>query len=273
MRADLAARVGAVLGQSSARHIGIVVGVRADGESAVWHRGRLPDGARSILEIGSITKVFTTTLLADLAREGLVSLDDPVQQHLPPGVRMPRHGREITLEDLATHRSGLPRLPRGLLVPALTRERRDPYAKLDAARLQAAIASSRPRREPGRRPVYSNYGMGLLGYLLAQRARTTYERSSVRASASRSAWSTPGSRRPQPSELASPRATHGGAGRHPTGTSPRSRAQAGCAPPLSTCSASCASTPRAPTRRSRGPRARLSAYVRRGEGWESGSAG
>jgi D-alanyl-D-alanine-carboxypeptidase/D-alanyl-D-alanine-endopeptidase len=175
MAADLAGRVGAVLGRSSARHIGVVVGVRADDESAVWHRGRLPDGARSILEIGSITKVFTATLLAELADEGLVSLDDPVQRHLPHGVRMPRQGREITLEDLATHRSGLPRLPKGLLVPALTRERRDPYAKLDAARLRAAIAATRPRREPGRKPVYSNYGMGLLGYVLARRAGKSYE--------------------------------------------------------------------------------------------------
>jgi serine-type D-Ala-D-Ala carboxypeptidase/endopeptidase len=176
MNADSAGRVGAVLGRSNARHVGIVVGVTAGGESAFWHRGRLPDGPSSILEIGSITKVFTATLLAELAREGLVSLDDPVQRHLPDGVCMPRRGREITLEDLATHRSGLPGLPKGLLVPALTRERRDPYVSLDEARLRDAIASTRPRRAPGRRPVYSNYGMGLLGYVLARRAGTSYER-------------------------------------------------------------------------------------------------
>jgi serine-type D-Ala-D-Ala carboxypeptidase/endopeptidase len=176
MRADLADRVGAVLGRSSVRHIGLVVGVTADGASAFWHRGRLPDGPRSILEIGSITKVFTTTLLAELAREGLVSLHDPVQRFLPDGVRMPRRGREITLEDLATHRSGLPRLPKGLLLPGLTRERRNPYASLSEAKLKDAIAPSRPRRAPGHRPVYSNYGMGLLGYVLARRAGTGYER-------------------------------------------------------------------------------------------------
>jgi serine-type D-Ala-D-Ala carboxypeptidase/endopeptidase len=175
MRADVAGRVGAVLGRSNARHIGLVVGVTADGESAFWHRGRLPDGARSILEIGSITKVFTATLLAELAREGLVSLDDPVQRFLPDDVRMPRHGREITLEDLATHRSGLPALPKGLLVPGLTRERRNPYASLGEAKLKEAIASTSPRREPGKRTAYSNYGMGLLGYVLARRADMSYE--------------------------------------------------------------------------------------------------
>jgi CubicO group peptidase (beta-lactamase class C family) len=177
MATDLADRLGAKLAGSSARHSGMVIGVRApDGATGFWHRGRVPDGARSIFEIGSITKVFTTTLLADMSREGLVGLGDPVNEHLPDGVRVPSRGRPITLEDLATHRSGLPRLPKGLLVPALTRDRRDPYARLDAARLEAAVGATRPRREPGGRPAYSNYGMGLLGHALATRAGTTYER-------------------------------------------------------------------------------------------------
>jgi len=174
--ANIAGRVGAVLKRSSARHAGLVVGVRLQAESAYWHRGRLPDGPRSIVEIGSITKVFTTTLLADLAREGLVALEDPVQRHLPERLRMPTRGREITLLDLATHHSGLPRLPKGLLVTAYTRDRRNPYAKLDRARLESAVGATKPRREPGRRFVYSNYGMGLLGHVLALRAGTTYER-------------------------------------------------------------------------------------------------
>jgi CubicO group peptidase (beta-lactamase class C family) len=160
-----------VLGAAS----GSWVGVRLRGEGGVWHRGRLPDGAGTIFEIGSITKTFTVTLLADMAREGIVALDDPVQHYLPDAVRLPVHGRPITLEDLATHRSGLPRLPKGLLWPALTRDRRDPYAKLNDARLTAAVSATRPRRNPGRKVAYSNYGMGLLGYVLALRAGTTYE--------------------------------------------------------------------------------------------------
>jgi D-alanyl-D-alanine-carboxypeptidase/D-alanyl-D-alanine-endopeptidase len=176
MAATFVGRVGALLERSSARHTGLVVGVRADGENALWHRGRLPDGPRSIFEIGSITKVFTATLLADMAGERLLALHDPVQRYLPEGVRLPVRGREITLEDLATHRSGLPRLPKGVLVRGLTRDRRDPYARFDAARLEAAVAVTRPRRAPGRKPAYSNYGMGLLGYVLALRAGTGYER-------------------------------------------------------------------------------------------------
>jgi D-alanyl-D-alanine-carboxypeptidase/D-alanyl-D-alanine-endopeptidase len=172
----LAECIGAVLAKSPERRVGLVIGVQSRGETAFWHRGLLPDGPATIFEIGSITKTFTATLLADMVRDGIVAFDDHVQRHLPDGVRLPVRGREITLEDLATHRSGLPRLPKGLLWPALTRDRRDPYAKLDDARLGAAVGATRPRREPGRRVAYSNYGMGLLGHVLALRAGTTYER-------------------------------------------------------------------------------------------------
>jgi serine-type D-Ala-D-Ala carboxypeptidase/endopeptidase len=173
---DLAGRVGGVLARSPERRVGLVIGVQVGGETGFWHRGVLPDGPATIFEIGSITKTFTTTLLADMARDGIVALDDPVRRYLPTGARLPVRGREITLEDLATHRSGLPRLPTGLLWPALTRDRRDPYAKFDRARLATAVAATRPRREPGRKVAYSNYGMGLLGHVLALRAGSSYER-------------------------------------------------------------------------------------------------
>ena len=150
-----------------------MVAVRAPGIEGAWHRGRLPDGARSIFEIGSITKVFTATLLADMAGEGLVGLDDPVQRWLP---ELPVRGRPITLADLTTHRSGLPRLPRGLLLPALTVDRKDPYARVDPEWLEAAIPRTAPKRAPGERFVYSNYAVGLLGWLLARRAGMSYER-------------------------------------------------------------------------------------------------
>jgi CubicO group peptidase (beta-lactamase class C family) len=160
-------RVEAVLARSAARHTGLVVAVRSGGETGFWTRGGL--AAESVFEIGSITKTFTGLLLADMAREGLVALGDPVAAYLP--VAPPAVGREITLEDLATHTSGLPRVPRGMLIAAYTRERKDPYANID---LQAAIPASHPKRAPGGRAVYSNYGMGLLGYALARRAGSTY---------------------------------------------------------------------------------------------------
>ncbi len=155
---------------------GLVVGVWTGGnEVDLWHRGELPAGPASIFEIGSITKVFTGTLLADMAQEGLVGLGDRVSLHLPPGVEMPSRGREITLTDLASHRSGLPAVPRSLLLKALMTRGRDPYADWDAARLEAAIPRTRPRREPEKRFGYSNYAVGLLGHLLARRAATSYD--------------------------------------------------------------------------------------------------
>jgi len=66
----------------------------------------------TIFDIGSITKTFTTTILADMVKNGTVNLNDPIEKYLPPTVRLPTYnGYKITLEDLATHTSGLPDLP------------------------------------------------------------------------------------------------------------------------------------------------------------------
>ena len=129
MPTEVSRAVDRVLDERARQHVGILVGVRRDGETTIAARGRVADDRpqrpdeRTIFEIGSITKVFTATLLADLAREGLVALDDPVQKHLPEGVVMPVRARPITLAELASHTSGLPRLPKGLFRRAL-RERR-----------------------------------------------------------------------------------------------------------------------------------------------------
>ena len=125
-------------------------------------------GPRTIFEIGSVTKVFTAVLLADLAERGQVRLTDPAAGYLPGGTG------PVTLADLATHSSGLPRLPPGLRWSAL-RHPRDPYAGYLAGRLvrdarRSLRASSRPNAY-----AYSNYGYGLLGYLLGQAASAPYE--------------------------------------------------------------------------------------------------
>jgi serine-type D-Ala-D-Ala carboxypeptidase/endopeptidase len=173
--ATLAQRTAPVLSRVRAGTTGIAVGAWDGVEEVNWSAGELPDGADSVFEIGSITKLFTSTLLVDMARDGLVALHDPVQELLPAGMIVPVRGRPITLEDLACHGSGLPRLPRGLLRPAFTRERRDPYARLDAERLGRALARTSARREPGAKWAYSNLGAGLLGFALAQRAGCSYD--------------------------------------------------------------------------------------------------
>jgi serine-type D-Ala-D-Ala carboxypeptidase/endopeptidase len=173
-------RVAGILDRHAQRHVGVEVGVWWEGETWTFARGRLgadrpePPGPDTIFEIGSITKVFTATLLADIAEEGLVALDDPVQRYLPKGVELPIRRRPITLADLAAHTSGLPRLPKGLVRLSL-KQRRSPYAGFTDAHLERAVVGTRLRGRPGEKARYSNFGFGLLGYVLALRTGQSYE--------------------------------------------------------------------------------------------------
>jgi len=162
------------------RHVGVAVGVFRGGQTWVMGSGTVgpagpsPPAANTIFEIGSVTKVFTATLLAGMVEEGLLALEDPVQRNLPPAVELPMRGRPITLGDLATHTAGLPRLPHGFFLRSV-RHRRNPYAWLTVDHLYAGLPSTRLRHEPGGRPRYSNLGYGLLGRVLALRAGRCYD--------------------------------------------------------------------------------------------------
>src|SRR6266550_3377148 len=100
--------------------IGIVVATLEKGKpprifSAGSSGSATPLNGNTVFEIGSITKTFTSALLADMVQRGEVKLDDPVSKFLPATVRVPsRAGKQITLLDLATQSSGLPRLPNNL---------------------------------------------------------------------------------------------------------------------------------------------------------------
>lgn len=152
----------------------LVFGV-VDGErSEVVAFGKLDGGKAAdgdtVYEIGSITKTFTGTLLAQAVLAGRTALDTPVAQLLPD-VRIPsRGGKNITLGWLATQHSGLPRLPANFS-PA---DPANPYADYDAAKLKAFLAEYELPRDPGATYEYSNLGFGLLGYALAQSEHTTY---------------------------------------------------------------------------------------------------
>ncbi|WP_374771961.1 beta-lactamase family protein [Streptomyces sp. NBC_01310] len=149
--------------------------IRGAGRTGADH-GRAP-GPDTLFEIGSVTKSFTALALARLASAGTVGLDEPLGDLLPDGTAVPsRDGRQITLQHLATHTSGLPRLPRGMLLQALLRPSKpDPYADCTADVLLAGPARTRLGATPGKRFRYSNLGAGLLGLALARRAGTDYE--------------------------------------------------------------------------------------------------
>jgi CubicO group peptidase (beta-lactamase class C family) len=159
------------------RGVGIVVGVidargrRVVAYGALEMGDSRPLGGGTIFEIGSMTKVFTALLLADMVQRGEVALDDPVAKYLPPGVTMPtRGGRQITLIDLATHTSGLPRLPDNLA----PKDMANPYADYTVDQLYAFLKSYTLPRDIGATYEYSNLGGGLLGHVLARRAGMDY---------------------------------------------------------------------------------------------------
>src|SRR5688572_7067832 len=164
--------------QARSKAPGLVIGVIEGKKMSVLGFGRVskdaeakPDG-NTVYEIGSITKVFTTFLLAELAQEGLVGLNDPIRVHLPKDVPAPRSdNKEISFTHLATHTSGLPPVPANL--PAFTE---DPYANYGADRLYDFLkATNRLKYPVESRYEYSNLGMGLLGHLLERASTMSYE--------------------------------------------------------------------------------------------------
>jgi CubicO group peptidase (beta-lactamase class C family) len=157
--------------------VGFVIGIVKDGQTQVIAYGETtkasgiaPTGD-SVFEIGSISKVFTGVLLANMVQGGSMKLGDPVQQYLPASVQVPvADGAPITLEHLATHTSGLPRLPDNFTPTDAS----NPYADYTVAQMYAFLSGHKLRRPPGQYE-YSNYAMGLLGHLLARQAGKTYE--------------------------------------------------------------------------------------------------
>ncbi len=127
--------------------------------------------AKALYELGSLTKLFTALLLADMAAKGEVKLDDPVAKYLPAGALGDHGNRPITLRDLASHYSGLPRLPANLSFKDMA----DPYADYDEASLLAFLKGWTPSRAPGAMFEYSNFGAGLLGYALGRAKGKSYE--------------------------------------------------------------------------------------------------
>jgi CubicO group peptidase (beta-lactamase class C family) len=136
--------------------------------------GSAPPGADTVFQIGSVTKVFTALALADAVVRAELSLHTPLSAYLPEAGR-PGRTADISLVHLATHTSGLPRLPGGLRQKA-RHNRLDPYRGLGTEDLLAALATARPRPAPGTKVRYSNFGAGLLGEALSRHAGLSYDR-------------------------------------------------------------------------------------------------
>ena len=158
--------------------VGLVVGIIDQKGRRIISAGSLDQNDKRLLngdtvfEIGSITKVFTSLVLTDMVQRGEVALSDPIGKYLPKDLKTPeRGGKAITLLDLSTHFSGLPRLP-GNLAP---RNPTDPYADYSVENLYQFLTGYTLPRDPGEKWEYSNLGSGLLGHLLSLRAGSSYE--------------------------------------------------------------------------------------------------
>ena len=158
--------------------VGVAVGLIHDGTVNYYGYGRASADAKrapdadTLFEIGSVTKVFTMLLLADAVGRLAVNFEDPASKYAPEGKSIPAHGDgEITLLHLATHTSGLPRMPSNFRPKDLA----NPYADYSVDDLYAFLSKHELARAPGAKFEYSNLAVGLLGDLLARAEGTTYE--------------------------------------------------------------------------------------------------
>jgi CubicO group peptidase (beta-lactamase class C family) len=152
----------------------LVFGVVDRDQSAVVTFGTLDDGKApdgdTVYEIGSITKTFTATLLAQDVLSGRVTLDTPISALLPGFTIPSRQGKQITLGEIGTQHSGLPRMPSNFF----PKDPANPYADYDLGKLKSFLATYQLPRDPGASYEYSNLAFGLLGDALAQSHHVLY---------------------------------------------------------------------------------------------------
>ena len=168
---DLRARIDGFAADymSKRPHAALVLGIIQGTNSATFTRGHIdgpdspqPDGG-TLFEIGSITKVFTALTAQTLVSKGLWSWTNSIRQVAPEAMELAPVFDRISIGHLATHLSGLPRLPANLELEKI--DINNPYATYGTNELRAFLASYQPQTPPGRKLEYSNLGFGLLGHL------------------------------------------------------------------------------------------------------------
>jgi serine-type D-Ala-D-Ala carboxypeptidase/endopeptidase len=149
----------------------IVIGIITPNGTQAYGYGNISEvnstkvNGDTIFDTASITKTFTTTLLAYMVKQGLVNLDDPIERYLPATLNVPTYnGHKITLESLATHTSGLPDFPAAWI-------RNHTYT---TQQLYNFLSNTPLQSEPGTKTNYSDFGMSLLGHILSIRADVPY---------------------------------------------------------------------------------------------------
>jgi beta-lactamase class C len=152
---------------------GVAVAVRMNGKTSFFNYGFADNAqnrqvtADSIFNLGSVGKVFATTLLAQAVKQGELSLDDPVAKYV---TELQRGGdiRRITLAQLASHTSGLPRVPQ-----QYETWHKGGYTWPDFVRFLNSWKAG-PNHEPGQQYLYSNAAMVLLRVALERQFTTRF---------------------------------------------------------------------------------------------------
>jgi beta-lactamase class C len=152
---------------------GVAVAVRMDGKTSFFNYGmasnaqRRPVTADAIFNLGSVGKLFATTSLAQAVKQGELSLDDPVAKYVTE-LQRGDDIRQVTLGQLASHTSGLPRVP-----GQYERWHRGRYTWPDFVRFLNSWKTD-PKHEPGKQYLYSNAAMVLLRVALERRFNTRF---------------------------------------------------------------------------------------------------
>ncbi len=160
--------------------VGLSIGIIKDGKVNTYNYGETKKGnqhlptAGTLFEIGSITKTFTSTLLAYYVNEGRLRLTDPVTMYLPDSVVRNPALQNITLLNLSNHTSGLASLPDNFSAQN-PYDKLNPYKNYTKQLLYAYLKNCTLNSKPGEKYDYSNLAVGLLGTILEQVSHKTFE--------------------------------------------------------------------------------------------------
>ncbi len=157
--------------------VGASIAIFEDGKTYYYGYGETAKGNNSIpdnhtiFEIGSISKTFTATLLADAVNKNKIRLDDPVNKYLPDSIPpIAFNGIPVTIASLINHSSGIPRIP-GNFGAGKT----DPYFDYDDSKMFSFYKNFTPTRKPGDTYEYSNLAVGTVGVILERIHKDSYE--------------------------------------------------------------------------------------------------
>lgn len=153
---------------------GLSIAVSANGKNYFYNYGEpVRDSktlctAKTVYEIGSVTKTFCGTLLALAVVEGKIRMDDDIRKHLPGNYpKLHYKNKPILVKHLVSHTSGLVSVPQNITEQREYNEK-DPYKNYSKKMMLAYLAETIPASEPGMGFEYSNYGMALLGLILEE---------------------------------------------------------------------------------------------------------